>query len=484
MARFRDLSFRYKIPLRSSALVLLTAVFVTTTLIAREYENSRADLLEHAGSIARVLSKTLVTPLLHDDVWRAFEIINAPFQAAPNKGATSAEIVLVLDPRQQVFVSTQPMQYPMLSDPARIDADYAPLQQAILAFAGTEPGPIELSKSDRIFMVAPIVSDGVSLGTLVMGYRTSIFVPRLVGIATRAGLVTLAVLAVLLPASWYWAQRTAVPLVELARGMSQVGSRPASEIKQVFAYESRDEIGQAGHAFLRMLGELREKEALEKEMIVSERLAAVGRLTAGIAHEINNPLGGLLNALSTFKKHGGGDPLTARTVALLECGLLQIKDTVAALLVEARVESHPLTRRDIEDTHTLALASVERKDLEFRWDNDIIDTLPLPSTLVRQVLINLQLNAIQATRDSGGVACHVYRDHDNLFVQISNGGRHITPEQMDYLFEPFTHFRAGGTGLGLWMTYQIVRQMQGEITVDSKPGETCFVVRLPLKGMD
>ena len=245
--------------------------------------------------------------------------------------------------------------------------------------------------------------------------------------------------------------------------------------------ESGDELGRAGAAYKAMLKELRKKESLEREVMLSERLAAVGRLAAGIAHEINNPLGGMLNAINTYERHGNDDPMTRKTLSLLERGLLQIRDSVAALLVEARVESHPLMRQDIEDTHLLVLPDAHRKSARFEWENDIVDALPVPSTPVRQVLINLLLNAVQAVGERGTVACHVYRDSRELHISVANDGEHISQQQIEGLFEPFGTTRADGHGLGLWVTYQIIDQLGGEISVSSEPGETRFHVCLPLE---
>lgn len=482
MLRLRDLSFRYKIPLRSSLLVVLTAFAVTLSLMFREYDELKRDLIAASTSMGRLLARTLVTPLRYDDVWRAYEIINSPFRAsARDAGPQTAEMVTVLDTRQQVYVSTRPTQYPMLVDAARANPDFHALEQAIASSREFESTAVEVPKSDKLYVVTPVVADGVVLGTLVMGYSKSAFVPRFYAIAKRAGVVTLLVIAVLLPASWYWAQRFARPLVDLAQSMGQVGTRIPQE-DQVRIDESRDELGQVAAAYKAMLKELREKELLKREIVVSERLAAVGRLTAGIAHEINNPLGGMLNAINTFKRHGSDDPMTGRTLSLLERGLLQIKDTVAALLVEARVESHPLTRQDIEDTRTLVLAEAHARSVRFESENDLVEPVPLPSTLVRQILINLMLNAVRAAGEDGRASSHVYRDSRELHVLVANGGAYIPPERIEYLFEPFSSHRADGHGLGLWVTYQIVRQLGGDVAVSSEPGRTLFHVTLPLQG--
>ena len=483
MLRLRDLSFRYKIPLRASLLVVVTAIAVTLALMFREYDELKEDLIRASASMGRLLARTLVTPLVHDDVWRAYEIINSPFDAsARDSGPQQAEMVTVLDARDRVYVSTRPAQYPMLVDAARANPDLHALQSWLANTGEFESASIEPPNSDKLYVVTRIAADGVVLGTLVLSYSKSAFAPRFYGIAKRAGIATVIAIALLLPASWYWGQRFARPLVDLAQSMGQVSTRiPHHDEAPIEA--SRDELGQVGAAYRTMLKELAEKETLKREIVVSERLAAVGRLAAGIAHEINNPLGGMLNAINTFKRHGADAAMTGRTLSLLERGLLQIKNTVAALLVEARVEDHALTRQDIEDTHTLVLGNAHARSVRFDWDNDIVEPIEVPSTLVRQILINLMLNAVQAAGVSGDAAAHVYRDSRLLHIAVTNGGAHIPPERMEYLFEPFLPQRADGHGLGLWVTYQIVHQLGGEVDVSSEPGRTLFHVTLPAEAV-
>ena len=474
----RNLSLRYKIPLRVLMLASITAILVTASILFRVYDETRNDLLRHAESMGRVLANTLVGPITHDDVWRAYEIINSPFQGGSPDQTQIAETILVLDTRGQVYVSTRPAQYPMLSDPGQLDPEYAAISDLAMDRNDVKPGIVDPPDSSRLFVTIPITSEGARLGTLVMSYAKSLFIPRFVGIAQRAALMTLLALAVLLPIAWYWGHRMAGPLVRLAGCMDQIGPSVPENL-HCDLFESHDEIGRAGASFKRMLKELKEKEHLEQEIMASERLAAVGRLSAGIAHEINNPLGGMLNAISTFKRHGSDDPRTLKTLALLERGLTQIKDTVAALLVETKVENHPLSRRDIEDTRTLVAAEAADKGLELTWENDITEDLPLPSTLVRQILLNLLLNAIRAANTR--VACQVYRDSRSFTLVVKNDGAHIEDEDMAYLFEPFSRLSRNGHGLGLWVTYQIARQLNGGIVVESEPGETRFAVTLPLQ---
>ena len=478
---FADLSLALKTPLRITALVVITAVLVTAAMVARERDELRRDLVSHSENMGRVLTKTLVEPIAHDDAWRAFEIINTPFQASPQASEKqSAEIVMVLDMSQRIYVSTRPLDYPMLGDPVRIDADYGLVQRAVAELPGAEPSAFVSPATERMYLVAPIVSDGVRLGTLVMGYSASVFARRFERLMQRAAEVVAVVLAVLLPAGWYFGRRIARPLVDLSSAMGRVGPQLPADLHYVLSYRGRDEIGRLGTEFQRMLSELRGKEALARQMIASDRLAAIGRLTAGIAHEINNPLGGMLNAINTYRRHGPDDPMAAKTMSLVERGLRQIRETVAALLVEAKVESHPLTRQDIEDTHTLVLPDAQAKEARFAWKNEVDGSLSLPSTLTRQILINLLLNAVQATPFRGRVSCLARVRDGALHIDVSNDGPGIPPDKLQYLFEPFSTLSHDGHGLGLWVTYQIVQQLGGEIHASSEPHLTVFTVVLPL----
>jgi signal transduction histidine kinase len=96
-------------------------------------------------------------------------------------------------------------------------------------------------------------------------------------------------------------------------------------------------------------------------------------------------------------------------------------------------------------------------------------------------MINLLLNAIQAANQGGVVACSIDADPGALRISVENDGKLLTTEQMTHLFEPFSPVSEDGHGLGLWVTYQIVQQLGGEITVDRDHGRMHFAARLPYR---
>jgi signal transduction histidine kinase len=470
-----DLSLRYKIPLRAVTLVFLTATVLTASLLAREYRQMREDLLESAARWTGVLGQTLVSPMRHDDVWRAYEIIRAA--TGPADAADLAKTITLVDAERRVFVSTDPDRHPILAPLHELGEAGRAIDAEL---AQDRPVPRTIEAGDQLlFVLTPITADGVLLGHVLLEYSTSIFASRFIGMWGSATLVTLVVLVLIVPVSAYWGRRMADPLVDLADCMGKIGTS-VPEVDECRLHVSRDEVGQLSAAMRRLILELRQKQALEQEMMFSERLAAVGRLAGGIAHEINNPLGGMLNAISTYQKHGVGDPeLTAKTMSLLDRGLRQIRDTVSALLVEAKAPGHMLAPHDLADVRTLIAPDAEAKSVRFEWSGGLDGEIALPATLVRQVLINLLLNALNATERGGRLECRLARAGGCLEIHVGNDGAHIPAERIPYLFEPYVDKGRGGHGLGLWITYQIVRELGGEIGVQSDPGWTVFAVRLP-----
>jgi len=480
-----DLSFRYKIPLLGSLLIIGTAAILSATMLLRSYDELKRDVLRNAASQGRTLANTLSQAVLHDQVWRAYEILKSPLSASPPGTPGQSEFLVVLNPAHQVYVSTLPRMLPMLADFRRLSPEFAEVAESI-ALPGSDTSVVEPRGSEYLFVATPIFQDDARLGTLVQIYSKKVLQLRFIENAQEAALVTGIVLIVLLPISWYWGQRTAIPLVRLTERMEELGERVPDNLSPGL-YDYQDELGRLYQAYNRTLRQLREKALIEQEMIHSERLAAIGRLAAGIAHEINNPLLGMLTALNTLRRHGDSDARTLRTLTLLERGLTQIKETIAALLVEAKVTSRNLSPQDLDDVRTLIEPQADKRSVTLRWRNDVTVPLDVSSTSVRQLLINLLLNAVQASDEGGEIGAATTRADNTLRIEVVNGGRVLTEAQTTHMFEPFVSASESGRGLGLWVCYQITRQLGGSIDVESgmRDGRalTRFKVALPAGGI-
>ena len=473
------LSLITKIPLRISLLILIVGIIVTTTLLLGAYRVFKNDLLLSSENMGRIISQSLTSAMLHDDTWKAYEIINTPFSIETPKGSLQADHIMVLDADNQVYVSTRPTDYPVLSEPTANNSELAFLLDTLDQHQTPKPFNFQSSTFSNRYVVTPIESDNVPLGVVVMSYSEEIFTNRFLAFAKLAAGTLLLMVLLILPLAIIWGRRTARPLTDLAGCMGRIGTSIPDDLTYEVP-ETGDEIEQLGNQFLTMVDELREKSLLEQQMVSNQRLVAIGRFTAGIAHEINNPLGGMLNAISTLKKHGQQEPLTMKTVNLLERGLFQIKETVSALLVEAEPAHHPLTSHDIEDTYTLVMQAASKHSAVITLNNEMTDQLPLPSTLIRQAIINLLLNAIEATPNGGHITYDVAVTDKQLTISVTNEGEEISVETLNHLFEPFSSEKQHGRGLGLWVTYQIVEKLHGDIEVDTGPEFTRFTLLIPI----
>ena len=478
-----NLSFRHKIPLWTSFLIGVSIFVVGAALMTRAYDDMKRAVVIGADNLAHTLANTVAPTLLHDDVWRAFEIVRSPIREESAQTPVQVDAVVVLGRDLRVFVSSHPDTLPMLSEAATLGTDWQQLVVRLGATGNTKwPLVLEPADSSYLYLALPIADKDAQLWHMVLRYSKSVFHPWFADTLWQGLGLGLLVLAVLIPINWYWGSRMATPLVDLAQRMGTMPQKVPEPLPPDL-YPYRDELGQLFQTYDRMVLALRDKAAIENEMVKSERMAAIGQLTAGIAHEINNPLAGLITVVDTLKLRSDLDPRVLRNLDLIDRGLMQIRDTVAALLVQTRVLARPLNQHDLEDIRTLIQPQVGKRRIRLDWSATMPAELPVPASLVRQILINLLLNAAQAAAEGGHVSLWLGKKDDPvpcLSIVVRNNGTLLGDEQLAHLFEPFASTRATGHGLGLWVTYQIVTQLDGRIAARNVDGEVEFTVTLPL----
>jgi PAS domain S-box-containing protein len=239
------------------------------------------------------------------------------------------------------------------------------------------------------------------------------------------------------------------------------------------------------------LSEIRELERrrVEQQLFESEKLAAVGRLAASIAHEVNNPLEAIKNSLYLLST-GKGLEQNGRFLDVARKETERVSHIIRQMLGFARrsgeVELVPVNHL-IEET----LILVEKKMRQARVEvvRDFDEQLPkvrARADQLRQVFLNLLLNAQQSMEKGGRITVRtsVYEQalQPTVSVQISDTGRGIAEADLARIFEPFFSTRAKGTGLGLWVTQDIVRHHGGRIEATSEEGKgTTFNVILPVE---
>jgi two-component system NtrC family sensor kinase len=256
---------------------------------------------------------------------------------------------------------------------------------------------------------------------------------------------------------------------------------------------SRDELGILGSRFNGMMLRLREvyaeMRAAQARLIHAEKLTTIGTLAAGIAHEVNNPLAGLLNCLRRIRKDPGNAAQTTAYIDMMMRALDRLETVVRGLLDFARhreMEVHPLALAAVvQDALDLTEHRLKSSRIEVRADLGAeIPAVPADRHRLGQVFVNLILNAADAMPEGGRLTVEAnYRVAETAGwaeVVIADTGIGISTEVLPHIFEPFYTTKPQGTGLGLSVSRNIVEEHGGKIAVHSAQGQgTRFTVLLP-----
>ena len=225
---------------------------------------------------------------------------------------------------------------------------------------------------------------------------------------------------------------------------------------------------------------------------MSEKLAAIGEITAGVAHEINNPIAVMQGNLEVVRQVMGDRADEARTeFRLLDEQIHRISQIVTKLLQFAKPEEYAgfLERHAptdvISDTLPLVQHLLNKAEIVVMREDRATRLVLMNRTELQQVLVNLIVNAVHAMPDGGSLSLAT-RDEEQdgdkgLVIAVSDTGVGMTPEMLDRAFDPFfTTKRQEGTGLGLSISQTLISRQGGKISVESRPGEgTCFTIWLP-----
>jgi len=262
---------------------------------------------------------------------------------------------------------------------------------------------------------------------------------------------------------------------------------------EITAREVLDPSGQvtALVSILHDLTEIRELERrrVEQQLFESEKLAAVGRLAASIAHEVNNPLEAIKNALYLMQS----DSVESKNLRFLEIARKEterVSHIIRQMLGFAR-QPGEVDWVDVNQVleETLVLVEKKLKQSKVRVVRKFDEALPkirARSDQLRQVFLNLIINAQQAIHGEGeiGISTSIYEQslQPSIVIQMSDSGVGINEDDQARIFEPFFSTGKKGTGLGLWVTQDIVRQHGGRIEVSSKVGKgTAFSIILQVE---
>jgi len=247
-------------------------------------------------------------------------------------------------------------------------------------------------------------------------------------------------------------------------------------------------------AFFGIHRDLSEKRIMERQLIHTQKMESIGTLAAGVAHEVGNPLASI-SALVQVVQRSTDDLFVKEKLELVKNQVTRISKIIRDLVDFSRPSNYELRLTDINQNVSEAVEIIKvgtkAKNINFKVSlNERVPFLPLVADQVQQVFVNILLNAVDAIaeHDPPKHNCSIVAKtdviEDNVTITFEDDGVGISEENIGKIFEPFytTKKEGRGTGLGLWVSYGIIKSFQGDIIVESTIGEgTIFNILLPIQ---
>ncbi len=280
--------------------------------------------------------------------------------------------------------------------------------------------------------------------------------------------IALAALGALI--AFVYVHRVLTPVHQLTERLS-ADTTPEAPYGSVLQ-PSTTEVGQLQRVLAYRLEIERERNAAYQELAERERAESLAAIAASLAHEVRNPLAGLLNGVSTLRRFGDDANVRAQTVDLIERGLRSLERVTTAALSTYRPpdEQRGFTNQDLADLVVLAAPEGRRRGVALAREGELTRPLVTDANALRQVLLNLLLNAVRATPGGGRVCLQVQDFATVVSFQVIDTGSGL-PEAIRAFLQGQDDGRLPrGQGLGLWTVRRLVDEIGGRLSAASRPG--------------
>jgi signal transduction histidine kinase len=445
-----------KVPLAVAALMMLVGAVISEQVLSRLAETQERHLAELSQSYLDGLSSAIAPSILREDNWEVFDAI-ARTQAV-NKSLHPKETI-VTNAAGAVIAASDPKVHP-------IGTVISPWR----ARNGGNESFSFRAGADDASAVRTLSYPGRVAGIIYATFDTRHLASERRDVVLALFLTNGILTTILAAAGWFLVTRMMRPVRVLSEHLGVAHATSALPISDEIVARTRGEFGHLFRAYNSLVRSMKEKEDLAKRLAEEKRLNSLGRLASVVAHEINNPLGGMLNALSTLKAHGDLKSVRDASLGLLNRGLLGIRDVVRTTLTVYRTDSatRHLQPADIDDLGLLIGPEARRKSVEIVIANSLNGAVLLPSTPIRQIVLNLVLNAVAAAPEGSIVNVSAGADDKGLSIVVTDRGPGLPTEAADILMSgPGSPPPHDGGGLGLWTISRLIADLGGTAVVQN-----------------
>ncbi len=476
-----SLSLRTKFILITTLAIIIFMIFIGYVAVKRE-KNVLYNEIKHQGI---VLGETLAIPIINDLIYERLGLVEEGglldnyIMEIFNRRNVDLLYIAILDENGKVLSHNDIMEYGKIySDSLTVKA---------LQSEDTVIQNFFYQGHNAIDFAVPLSIGKKRWGTLKFAISLEQVEKEISNTIKKIILLTVFLIAIGFGIIIILSNRFISPITELANTMEKMRGDYLDVKVNV---RGNDELAILGDKFNNMIERIKHaNEELRKtneRLMQSEKLASIGILAAGIAHEINNPLGGVFNCLQMLKLSGDNPESREKYLNLMKEGLERIEDTVNRLLWMSRKGEHKPVKINVRDAVNGIRNFIEHKlkkeNVQFlnQVDNNLL--ILFDPHDFHQVMLNLFINAIQAMRKGGVLTVRGYRNDSKINIEVIDTGEGISHENLGRIFDPFftTKSPGEGTGLGLWMSYDIVRNYNGEILVESEVGKgSKFILIFP-----
>lgn len=460
----------WRIPIAVAFLMMAVSAVITERVLDRLGTLQETYLGSLADSYIDGVTASISPSVLRQDSWEIFDTLE---RMRPDKSDISAVETVITTKGNVVLAASDPSTRQTLS----------PVEPAFLA--RFPASGINLDRDAGLgYEMRDIVYQDQTIGKIFAVFDAALLLrERREALATL--LLTNSVLtAVLVLIGFVTVRHMIRPFQLLESHMLEAAEGRPVAIAEPQHNGFNREVRQVVRAFNMLLHSESERQQLTRQLAEEEKLASLGRLASGMAHEINNPLGGLMNAVDTLRKHG--DKVTVRDVSLdlLQRGLQGIGEVVQATLATYRPErlKRPLSIHDFEDLNLLIAPELRKRSQTYEMECSHLGDEPCkcPSGPVRQALLNLLLNASAATANGGTIRLIARRADDRISISVQDQGRGMPQKSKDILTAAMAGKPPGvADGLGLWVVRQIAEELRATLTV-SASGHSGTIVTMQM----